>query len=320
MKMRMKKIITLLIVLSVNSMFIKAQIASTQPYKLVWEDSFENTELNTQIWNAEKNAKGGGNAEMQYYTPRNISIEKHTEGVGCLVLNAVKERYKCRPATSGRVNTQGKLTVKYGKIEVRVHVPKTANGLWPAFWLMGNDHAKVGWPRCGEIDVVEMGNVKGIENNTQDRFFNGACHWGEDFNGGKYPNLGMAATSDYGMQDGFHIFTLYWTPDSLKMFLDQDKYPTVLPYFKMGIKGDGSANTPSRYFHKPFYLIANLAVGGHFTGLGAPSKKAWNISSKNKNFRNITALPQDGTPAKMYIDYIRIYQNGTPGEELNINQ
>lgn len=294
-------------------------LAQAQEYKLVWEDNFDSQALNTKIWTAENNAKGGGNAEMQYYTPKNISFEKHKNGESTLVLNAMRGRYKNRPASSARINTSGKLTMKYGKVEVRVHVPKTANGLWPAFWMMGDDHAEVGWPRCGEIDIVEMGNVNGIKSGTQDRYFNGACHWGESFNGGKYPNFGMDATSPYSMQEGFHLFTLIWTPDSINMYLDKDKYPDAKPYFKLGIKGDGSANHPSRYFHKPFHLIANLAVGGHFTGLGSPSKKAWWISSRNKNFRQITALPQDGSPAKMYIDYVRIYQNGTPGEELNVN-
>jgi beta-glucanase (GH16 family) len=139
--------------------------------------------------------------------------------------------------------------------------------------MMGDDHAEVGWPRCGEIDIVEMGNVNGIKRGTQDRYFNGACHWGESFNGGKYPNFGMDATSPYSMQEGFHLFTLIWTPDSINMYLDKDKYPDAKPYFKLGIKGDGSANHPSRYFHKPFHLIANLAVGGQFHRTWLPSKK-----------------------------------------------
>jgi beta-glucanase (GH16 family) len=305
------------VLLSFNLSFGLAQKPSD--YKIVWEENFDNAKLDKNIWNLENNRRGGGNAEFQYYSPKSISVEKHSEGVNCLVLSAVKQRYKGRPAISGRLNTEGKLSVKYGKIEVRVHVPKIADGLWPAFWMMGDDLAKVGWPRCGEIDILEMGNANGIKHGTQDRYFNGACHWGESFNGGKYPNFSMAATSSYSMQEGFHLFTLIWTPDSINMYLDKDKYPDAKPYFKLGIKGDGSANHPSRYFHKPFHLIANLAVGGHFTGLGSPSKKACWISSRNKNFRQITALPQDGSPAKMYIDYVRIYQNGTPGEELNIN-
>lgn len=307
-----------IILVSLNLAFVQAQKASE--YKIVWEENFDKTTVDKSIWNLENNKSGGGNAEFQYYTPDNISLEKHPAGYSCLVLSAQKERFKGRPATSGRLNTAGKLTVKYGIIEARVCIPKTANGLWPAFWLMGDDKDQVGWPKCGEIDVIEMGNDKGIEAGTTETFYNGACHWGESFNKGKYPNLVQASTSEYSMQEGFHTFTLVWTPDSLNMFLDKDKFPTRKPYFAMGIKGADEPGNPGRYFHKPYHLIANLAVGGFFTGLPSPSKKAICVSSKNKNFQKVTALPQDGSAAKYYIDYIRIYQNGTPGEELNIKK
>lgn len=306
-----------IILLSLNFAFAQAQKASE--YKIVWEENFDKTTVDKNIWNLENNKKGGGNAEFQYYTPDNISVEKHPAGYSCLVLSAKKERLKCRPATSGRLNTAGKLTVKYGIIEARVCIPKTGNGLWPAFWLMGDDRNTVGWPKCGEIDMIEMGNDKGIAAGTQNRFYNGACHWGESFNKGNYPNLGQTATADMSIQEDFHIFTLVWTPDSLNMYLDKDKFPTRKPYFAMSIKGEDAPGNPGRYFHKPYHLIANLAVGGFFTGLPSPSKKAICVSSKNKNFQKITALPQDGSAVKYYIDYIRIYQNGTPGEELNIN-
>ncbi len=304
------------ILLSLNLVFVQAQKPSE--YKIVWEENFDKPALDKSVWNLENNKIGGGNAEFQFYRPDNVSIEKLNDGNSCLVLSAKKENHNCRPATSGRINTKGKLSIKYGKIDVRVSIPKTANGLWPAFWLMGEDKDQVGWPRCGEIDVIEMGNNKGIENGMTDRFFNGACHWGESFNRGKYPNLVQASVSDYSLQEGFHLFTLIWTPDSINMYLDKDKFPTRKPYFAMSINGENTPGFPARYFHKPFHLIANLAVGGYFTGLPSPSKKAIYVSSKNENFQKITALPVNGTPVKYYIDYIRIYQNGTPGEELNI--
>ena len=310
---------------------------TAQEYKLVWEDDF-NTELNTSVWTAETNKRGGGNAEMQYYLPANATIEMHPSGVSCLVLNAKKENYEGRPATSARLNTQGKMTFTYGKLEIRVHAPKTADGLWPAFWMLGDDIAtdlgddddidkqkeelaktgRVVWPKCGEIDILEMGNTDGIKNGTQDRYFNGACHWGEDFNGGKYPNKGMTKTADYSLQDGFHLWTLIWTPDSIKMYLDLDKYPNTAPYFEMSIAGDGEPNHPSRYFHKPFHLITNLAVGGYFTGIPAPEKYPATISEDCENFQKITALPNDSASAKMYIDYIRLYQKGDKGESFEL--
>ncbi len=290
----------------------------TSEYKLVWEENFDTPMLNNKIWTAENNNKGGGNAEAQFYIPQNVGIETHPSGVNCLVLTAQKKTYKCRPVISGRVNTEGKLTVKYGKIDVRVHVPKTANGLWPAFWMLGDDKAQVGWPRCGEIDIVELGNRKGIEDNLQDRFYNGALHWGNGWNGGKYPNKAMHNSANYSLQDDFQLFTLIWTPDSILMFLNQDKFPDTKPYFYMRINDNENVNSPGRYFHKPYHFLANLAVGGTFTGLPYYPRKFNIFPSWNKNFKKITALPKNGKPVKMYIDYIKIYQNGTPGEELNI--
>jgi len=302
------------------ALIIASFTANSQEYKLVWEDNFERTELNTSVWTTEYNKKGGGNYEAQFYTPRNVSIEKHPSGVSCLVLTAKRETYKGRPATSGRVNSEGRLTVKYGKIDVRVQVPKTANGLWPAFWMLGDDIGQVGWPRCGEIDIIEIGNDKGIEDNVQDRYFNGALHWGEGWNNGRHPNLAMHSVADYSLQEGFHLFTLVWTPDSVKMYLDQDRYPDVKPYFYMSISGPDEPNHPARYFHKPFHFVANLAVGGGFTGLPYYPRKCNIFPAWNENFKKMTALPPRGQSAKMYIDYIRIYQNGTEGEEFFVKQ
>jgi beta-glucanase (GH16 family) len=289
-------------------------------YKLIWEDDFTSGTINTSIWNMDDNDFGGGNAEFQYYSPRNVSVEKHPSGVMCMVLSAKKENYKNRMATSGRVNTEGKLTMKYGKVDVRVHLPKTANGMWPAFWMLGDDKSVVDWPMCGEIDIIEVGHWKGIKNNTQDRYFNGACHWGASWNGGSYPNMAMHSTADYSLQDDFHLFTLVWRPDSILMYLDQDKYPEVKPYYYLSINGEDHPDSPSRYFHKPFHFIANLAVGGTFPGMPFDSNKRKCCSKNKKIFKKITALPADGSPAKMYIDYIRVYQNGTPGEEFEIKK
>ena len=217
-----------------------------QPYTLVWEDDFNAPTLDTAYWNVDDNARGGGNAEMQYYTPRNVSIERHpVSGESCLVLNAKREDYRNRPATSARVNTQDKVTVCYGKIEARIAFPHTADGLWPAFWMLGNNLAtnlgnddsidqkkkqleaqgRVVWPKCGEIDIVEMGHKDGIEKGVSDRYFNGAAHWGESFNDGKYPNQAGMCEAPYPVQGDFHLFTVIWTEDSLAMYLDQDNIP-----------------------------------------------------------------------------------------------
>lgn len=299
-----------------------------QPYTLVWEDDFNSSTLNTEYWNIDDNARGGGNAEMQYYTPRNVSIEQHpVSGESCLVLNAKREDYGNRPATSARVNTQDKVTICYGKIEARIAFPYTANGLWPAFWMLGNNLAtnlgnddsidnkkeqlaaqgRVVWPKCGEIDIVEMGHKNGIDKGISDRYFNGAAHWGESFNDGKYPNTAGMCEADYPVQGDFHLFTVIWTEDSLAMYLDQDQYPEVAPYFALSLR-DKEVNQPGHYFNHPFYIVLNLAVGGFFPGLPMPEKYPEVYSAEDENFQKVTALPADGTPVKMYIDYIRIYQ------------
>lgn len=296
-------------------------------YQLQWSDEFEGTELNRDYWNVEDNARGGGNAELQYYTPRNISIEKHpVTGESCLVLTAKKEDYGNRPCTSARLNTQDKVTVHYGKVEARIAFPYTADGLWPAFWMLGNNLAKnlgnnddvdktkaalakqgrVVWPKCGEIDICEMGHHKGIENGTQDRYFNGACHWGESFNNGAYPNVGGFYTADYPVQGDFHLFTLVWTEDSIAMYLDQDKYPETAPYFQLSLRNK-EVNQPGHYFSHPFYLVLNLAVGGFFPNMPAAEKYPERITFDDPSFQRVTALPADGTPVKMYVDYIRVY-------------
>jgi len=288
-------------VLILVTSFCFSLFSGAQSFVLMWEDTFDNPVLNElQHWTVEIDGKGGGNNELQYYRRENISIEQHTSGVNCLVISAKRENFAGRVATSGRLVTRAKVAAKYGKIEARIKLPTTANGLWPAFWLMGEDYPTVGWPRCGEIDVLEMGNVNGITRGTQDRYFNGACHWGES-----HAYYAQDFTAPYSLQDDFHLYTLIWDPVSIKMYLDLDKYPTNAPYFQMKIDGSRAVGQTSYYFHKPFSILLNLAVGGNFTGI-----------TGNSNIDKITALPSDGTPVKMYVDYVRIYQKGEAGEEF----
>lgn len=298
-------------------------------WHLVWEDDFNGSVVDTAYWNFDDNARGGGNAELQYYTPRNITIERHpVSGESCLVISAKREDYGNRPCTSGRLNTQDKVTIEYGKIEARIAFPYTADGLWPAFWMLGNNLAtnlgnnddidkrvaelekqgRVVWPKCGEIDIVEMGHHSGIEAGTQDRFFNGAAHWGESFNDGKYPNTAGMFTADYPVQGDFHLFSVVWTQDTLAMYLDQDKYPEVQPYFQLSLRNK-EINEPGHYFNHPFYLVLNLSVGGFFPNMPAQEKYPELITADDPSFQRVTALPSDGTPVKMYVDYIRVYEH-----------
>jgi beta-glucanase (GH16 family) len=163
---------------------------------------------------------------------------------------------------------------------------------------MGNDFDQVGWPRCGEIDILEMGNSNGIKNNTQDRYFNGACHWGfyKDVgnNNWAYPNYAKASTWSYSLQDdGYHLYTIIWNEEKIRMYVDMDKYPDTNPYFEMGITGDDSDWSVAKYFHHDFFILFNLAVGGNFPGI--------------RNASGITAIPEGGS-ASMYVDYVRVYQ------------
>ena len=318
----MKNIIALLSILTLFGSCSKPE------WQLVWSDEFDGETLNSAYWNIEDNARGGGNAELQYYAPKNISIENHPlTGERCLVLSAQREDYRNRPCTSARLNTQDKVTVEYGKVEARIAFPYTADGLWPAFWMLGNNFAtnlgdnddvdrqaaqleaqgRVVWPKCGEIDICEMGHHTGIEAGTQDRFFNGACHWGESFNNGAYPNFGQFCTADYTVQGDFHLFTLIWTADTIAMYLDQDKYPEVEPYFQLSLR-EKEINQPGHYFNHPFYLVLNLSVGGFFPQMPAAEKYPEIITADDPSFQRVTALPADGTPVKMYVDYIRVYK------------
>lgn len=270
-------------------------------YKLVWEDDFNKPTLNETKWTIVENGKGGGNRELQYYRKENISIGKEpATGEGCLVITAKKENYRCKSATSGRISTQQKMAFRYGKLEARMKLPKTANGLWPAFWMLGSDYPKAVWPKCGEIDIMEMGSKDGIVSNTQDRYFNGACHWGERFNHGKYPNYGKSTTNDASLQEEFHTYTLIWDKTSVRMYLDLALNPEAKPYFQMPIDGEAIADKPASYFHKPFFVIFNLAVGGNF--------------SQIRSIQKVTALKNGD--AKMYVDYVRLYQQGNLDETL----
>jgi len=146
-----------------------------------------------------------------------------------------------------------------------------------------------------------MGAAAGISQSKQDKLMDGACHWGENWTYNSYDT-----TAPYGVQDDFHLYTLIWDSLAVKMYLDLDKFPTNQPYYQFSIIGTNLIGDKSYYFHKPFGIILNLAVGGNFTGI-----------TGNSNLSKITALPTDGTPAKMWVDYVRIYQQGVKGEIFN---
>jgi beta-glucanase (GH16 family) len=273
--------------------------ASAQPadsYTLIWQDHFDDGNLDEKNWSVEVNGEGGGNKELQYYKAENVSVGKEPRtGASCLILTAKKEPYQGKNFTSGRLNSLNKVSFLYGKIEARIKLPTTANGLWPAFWLLGTDHPGTQWPKCGEIDILEMGEKTAIRAGTQSCYFNGACHWGPDWNGGDYPLYASFQTCPYSLQDDFHLYTLVWDRESVRMYLDRDRYPDENPYFEMKINVFENELSSGYYFHHPFYIIFNLAIGGNYTGI-------WDADQ-------ITALhPENNYEAQMYVDYVKIYQ------------
>ena len=269
-------------------------------YTLVWNEDFTDGALDTKVWNIEVNGDGGGNNELQYYCEKGVSVgAEPTTGKQCLILTATKEEYLGKKYTSGRVNTKNKMTYTYGRIDARIKFPQTANGLWPAFWQMGNNFDQVGWPRCGETDIIEMGHQNAFSNGTQDRFFNGAMHVGRAWDAVWHD--AQDATWSYSLQDTFHIVTMIWTPTSIDMYMDKDAHPENKAYFHAALEPNDDADYNRQLvFGKPNFIIANLAVGGDFPGIN--------------NINNVTALAN--SPRAMYIDWIRIYQRGDANQSF----
>ncbi|MDG5799284.1 family 16 glycosylhydrolase [Marinilabiliaceae bacterium ANBcel2] len=277
----MKKIYLLILSTLFCSSFLLAQ-----NYELVWEDTFEDSSLNTDYWNYETSEgiwNTGANQELQHYRSENVEVGLDDEDNEALIITAKEEEYEGYQFTSGRINTRGKVAAKYGRIEARIKLPEVADGLWPAFWTLGVENS---WPACGEIDILEAGHAEGIANGQQERTFNGALHW--DYQGTHAMHSDNALTPEDVSLYEYNTFALEWTPDRIEMFLNDSEEP----YFAMDITGDDAEEFRSW----PHYLILNLAVGGSFPGITNP---------------NDITTP---LPAKMYVDYVRIYQREGEGQ------
>lgn len=247
---------------------------------IVWSEEFDGPSIDKSKWTYDVGNWGFGNGELQYYTarPENAKIED-----GKLVITALRENYigSGNSFSSARLKTQGRFAFKYGTIEARIKVPDLANGLWPAFWLLGNNIGSHTWPACGEIDILEMGMEAAIKNNLQNKKHSAYAHW--DYQG-SYANYGIAVDSAVNLNEDYHLYKLTWTPSMIKAYIDGTEF------WAFDISA-GAANSLEE-FHEPYFIIANLAVGGY-------------------NFVNITnpASITAPFPAKMYIDYIRVYDN-----------
>lgn len=269
-------------------------------YQLVWNEDFTDSSLDRAVWNVEVNADGGGNNELQYYCEDGVALGvEPTTGKHCLILTAVKQHAGGQDCYSGRVNTKNKMYYTFGRIDARIKFPNTANGLWPAFWQMGNNFDQVGWPRCGETDLIELGHQNAFSQGTQDRYFNGAMHVGS--RGDAVWSDAHSVTWPYSVEDTFHIVTMIWTPTSIDMYMDKEAHPENGAYFHADLEPNDNADYNRQLvFGKPNFIIANLAVGGQFPG----------IYSVNQ----ITALSSGAK--SMYIDWIRIYQRGDANQSF----
>ena len=244
--------------------------------QVIWSEEFNTgTFPDSAVWSYDLGATGWGNNELQEYTSasENVRIED-----GNLVIAVQKSD---SGFTSARIRTEDKLTFKYGTIEARIKIPDLADGLWPAFWTLGNNFKQVGWPYCGELDVMEMGSGQAITAGVINRRVGSAAHWD---NVGNWSSYSRSFDTASDLDDGFHIFSMNWTPERITTYIDGQQIWTFY------IKSDSCASCSE--FHQPHFVILNMAVGGNYTGLLSADQ--------------ITAT----MPAEMLVDYIRISDNG----------
>ncbi|MGC8548125.1 MAG: glycoside hydrolase family 16 protein [Acidobacteriaceae bacterium] len=244
----------------------------TRAEKLVWSDEFNGSHLDPGKWIAVNNDSGYGNNELEYYTSRAVNVKQRK---GELLLTARREKYtgkdgQTRLYTSGRIETRGRFQLKYGRIEARIKMPK-GQGIWSAFWMLGSDYARVGWPNCGELDIME--NV-GFEPSKVHGSLHGPGYSGSNPLTGAYTLPGGKRFSD-----GYHVFSADWSPHAIRFYVDGVLYETQT-----------AKDVPAGHrwvFNHPFYIILNVAVGGFWPG----------------NPDATTKFPQT-----MRVDYVRVYQ------------
>lgn len=214
---------------------ISCSAQSDQPeWKLVFSDEFNYSGLpDASKWGNEVGFIR--NSELQYYTPRRI--ENSVVSDGKLLIIGRKESYESANYTSASLTTDGKHSWTYGKIDARIKLPK-GQGMWPAFWMLGQNIHQIGWPKCGEIDIMEHINNEDI--------LHGTLHWYNE----KHVSSGGTVPCDVTK---YHNYTVEWDKESIKWFLDGIKY------WEVPIK-DGINSTEE--FQKPHYIILNLAIGG----------------------------------------------------------
>ena len=249
----------------------REESSSSTPSPYLWNDEFDGDAIDTNKWSFEigTGASGWGNNEWEYYTSRkeNAYIKD-----GVLHIRAQKETYEGQKYTSARMLTKGKFAFKYGTVEARIALP-VGKGIWPAFWMLGENFDKVGWPGCGEIDIIEAVNSENIVYGTN--------HWA---NGSEYATYGNN-TGNYRDQKyelditQFHTYKFTWDEKYIRMFVDDFMYHEILIENNTG---------DTEEFHKPFFFLLNVAVAGNWPGFEVDDSQF---------------------PNEMLVDYIRVVSN-----------
>jgi beta-glucanase (GH16 family) len=239
--------------------------SSAPNWTLSWSDEFNGAALDATKWTVDLGDSFGTNQQdFDTGRPQNLQVSG-----GNLIITARQESYQGASYTSARIETSGKFAQAYGRFEARIQLPQ-GQGLWPAFWLLGDNYAEAGWPACGELDIMECrGGVPGTVLGSMHG--PGGTSYSEPF------TLDAGAT----FSEGFHIFAIEWQPGVVRWYVDDDLYETQ--------SADLFPATQPWVFDHPFFVILDLALGGNFGGPVTAS----------------TPLPQ-----QMRVDYVRVYTDG----------
>jgi beta-glucanase (GH16 family) len=248
-------------------------------WSLVWSDEFDGpngSAVNSSKWSFDVGGNGWGNNELETYTSRTANAD--LEG-GMLVVKTLKETFTgpdgiTRNYTSARLLTKNKFSQAYGRFEARIKIPY-GQGIWPAFWMLGDNINTAGWPNCGEIDIME--NI-----GKEPSIVHGTFH-GPGYSGAQGVSAAYALPNGQKFSDDFHTFAVEWEPNVMRFYVDGLLYKTRTP-------ADLPAGTTWVFDH-PFFIILNVAVGGGFPG----------------NPDATTVFPQ-----QMLVDYVRVYQRSAP--------
>lgn len=261
---------------------VPATDLSYEGYELKWSDDFEGDTLDLNSWNVETHQPGWVNNELQEYvnSDQNISVKD-----GNLIITPIKTVAENGTVsyTSGRINTQNKHDFTYGLFEVRAKVPD-GQGYLPAFWMMPTNENLYGqWPRCGEIDIMEV-----MGQNTKKAY--GTIHYGNPHS----ESQGTSVLDQGSYSDEYHTFSCEWAPGSIKWYVDGILYHEENDWYSTTV-GQGTITYPAP-FDQPFYMILNLAVGGSWVG-----------------------NPDDTTDfehAAFVVDYVKAYQKSSYDENV----